>query len=63
MKRSKRQSQPDGQKSLWQPTQHSNLIRFVPSGVGYLRARLNGKLHCQSLKTDVLSVARLRLDD
>ena len=45
MKHSKRQPKPDGKKSVWQPTQHSNLIRYVPSGVFYLRARINGKLY------------------
>jgi integrase len=63
MKQRKRQPEPESQKSDWQPTQHSNLIRYVPSGVFYLRARINGKLHWQSLKTNVLSVAKLRLAD
>jgi integrase len=47
----------------WQKTQYSNLIRYVPSGTYYARLRVNGKLIRRSLKTDVLSVAKLRLSD
>ena len=38
------------------------LIRYVPSGTYFARLRVRGKLIRQSLKTDVLSVAKLRLD-
>jgi len=48
---------------LWQKTNYSNLIRYVPSGVYFCRIRVNGKLVRKSLKTDVLSVAKLRLAD
>jgi hypothetical protein len=47
----------------WQKTQYSNLIRYVPSGTYFARLRVNGNLIRNSLKTDVLSVARLRLGD
>jgi integrase len=47
----------------WQPTQFANLIRYVPSGTYYARLRVKGKLIRKSLKTDVLSVAKLRLGD
>ena len=47
----------------WQKTQYSNLIRYVPSGTFYARFRVKGKLVRKSLKTDVLSVAKLRLSD
>ncbi len=47
----------------WQKTQYSNLIRYVPSGTYYARLRVKGKLIRRSLKTDVLSVAKLRLSD
>ncbi len=47
----------------WQKTQFTNLIRYVPSGTYYARLRVAGKLIRKSLKTDVLSVAKLRLGD
>jgi len=47
----------------WQKTQYSNLIRYVPSGTYFARLRVRGKLIRKSLKTDVLSVAKLRLGD
>jgi integrase len=47
----------------WQKTQYSNLIRYVPSGTYYARLRVKSKLIRRSLKTDVLSVAKLRLSD
>jgi integrase len=49
--------------SLWQKTQFSNLIRYVPSGKYYARVRIRGKLIVKSLKTDRISVAKLRLSD
>jgi hypothetical protein len=48
---------------LWQKTQFSNLIRYTPSGTYFARLRVNGKLIRKTLKTDVLSVAKLRLAD
>jgi integrase len=59
-KSSPKASQPKGD---WQKTQYSNLIRYVPSGTYFARVRVRGKLIRQSLKTDVLSVAKLRLAD
>src|ERR1017187_3685645 len=47
----------------WQKSQYANLIRYVPSGTYYARLRVKGKLIRRSLKTDVLSVAKLRLSD
>jgi hypothetical protein len=47
----------------WQKTQYSNSIRYVPSGTDYSRVRVAGKLIRRSLKTDVLTVAKLRLGD
>jgi integrase len=52
-----------GKKSLWQPTPVANLIRYVPSGIYFARARVRGKLIRKSLKTTKLSVAQLRLND
>ena len=45
----------------WQKAQFANLIRYVPSGTYYARVRVRGKLIVQSLKTDLVSVAKLRL--
>ena len=47
----------------WQKTQFSNLIRCVPSGDYFARIRVRGKLIRKSLKTDVLTTAKLRLAD
>jgi integrase len=47
----------------WQKSSHANLVRYVPSGVFFCRMKVRGVLIRKSLKTDVLSVARLRLAD
>ena len=60
MKDSPPESQPE---SSWQKTNYANLIRYVPSRKYYARVRIKGKLIVRSLKTDVLSVAKLRLND
>ena len=57
------QIQPDDHKSPWQKTSYSNLIRYAPSGKYFARIRVGGKLIRQSLKTNVLSVAKLKLAD
>jgi integrase len=54
---------PANSSGEWQKTQYSNLIRYVPSGTYYARVRVVGKLIRKSLKTDVLTVAKLRLAD
>ncbi len=57
-------SQPASPKpKLWQKTQYANLIRYIPSGTYFARIRVAGKLVRRSLKTNVLSVAKLRLSD
>lgn len=48
---------------LWQKTPYANLVRYTPSGMYFCRIRVQGKLIRKSLKTDVLSVAKLRLTD
>jgi hypothetical protein len=48
---------------FWQKAQYANLIRHVPSGIYFAGIRMKGKLIRKSLKTDVLSVAKLRLSD
>src|SRR5450755_4786215 len=49
--------------SPWQKTPVANLIRHVQSGNYYARIRVRGKLIWKSLKTDRISVAKLRLGD
>src|SRR5437667_6679812 len=48
---------------FWQKTQYANLIRYKPSKTYFARIRVGGKLIRRSLKTSVLSVAKLRLGD
>jgi hypothetical protein len=52
-------AQKTAHKSLWVKTPFANLIHYVPSGTYFARIRVKGKLVRQSLKTDVLSVAKL----
>ena len=47
----------------WQKTPVANLVRHVQSGNYYARIRVCGKLIWKSLKTDRISVAKLRLGD
>ena len=49
--------------NLWQKTQYANLIRYKPSKKYFARIRIGGKLIRRTLKTSVLSVAKLRLGD
>ena len=49
--------------SHWQKTPVANLVRNVQSGNYYARIRVRGKLIWKSLKTDRISVAKLRLSD
>ena len=49
--------------SVWQKTHFSNLSRYKPSQVYFARFRVKGKLIRRSLKTDQISVAKLRLAD
>jgi hypothetical protein len=49
--------------SRWQKTPVANLVRHVQSGIYYARIRVRGKLIWKSLKTDRISVAKLRLSD
>ena len=49
--------------SDWVKTPVANLVRYKPSGIYFARLRIRGKLIRHSLKTDVISVAKLRLDD
>jgi len=41
----------------------ANLVRYKPSGIYFARAKVGGKLIRQSLKTRVLSNAKLKLRD
>ena len=49
--------------SDWQKTPFANLIRYKQSQVYFARIRVKGKLIRRSLKTDQISVAKLRLAD
>jgi integrase len=49
--------------SQWQKTPIANLVRNTASGTYYARPRIKGKLIWKTLKTDRLSVAKLRLGD
>jgi hypothetical protein len=49
--------------AVWQKTHFSNLIRYKPSQVYFARFKVKGKLIRRSLKTDQISVAKLRLAD
>ena len=49
--------------SDWVKTPVANLVRYKSSGIYFARLRLRGKLFRHSLKTDVISVAKLRLGD
>ena len=55
--------QEANQDSPWQKTQFANLIRYKPSQVYFARLRVKGKLIRRSLKTDQITVAKLRLGD
>src|SRR5262245_43397343 len=58
------QSNTDNERqSDWIKTPVANLVRYKPSGIYFARVRVRGKLFRQSLKTDVMSVAKLRLTD
>lgn len=59
----KANSSQEEQPSLWAKSSVANLVRYVPSGIYFARAKVGGKLIRQSLKTDRLSVAQLRLND
>lgn len=50
-------------KSDWAKTSVANLVRYKPSGIYFARIRVAGKLIRQSLKTNVFSVAKIRLAD
>jgi hypothetical protein len=47
----------------WSKTQYANLIRYVPSGKYFAQIRVQGKLILKSLKTNWISMAKLRLAD
>ena len=49
--------------SDWLKTSFANLIRYKPSQVYFARFKVKGKLIRKSLKTNIISVAKLRLAD
>lgn len=52
-----------GSQSNWESTQEQNLVRYKSSGTYYARFKVGGKLVRKSLRTDVFSVAKLKLPD
>ena len=46
---------------LMQKTHFANFVRYIPTETYFARMRVKGKLIRKSLKTDTLSVAKLRL--
>ena len=50
-------------KGLWTKAPVANLVRYEPSGIYFVRAKVRGKLVRKSLDTNVLSVAKQRLGD
>jgi integrase len=60
---SARAASDNAAQSDWVKTPVANLVRYKPSGIYFARVRVRGKLFRQSLKTNVLSVAKLRLGD
>ena len=63
MKNSKPTPTPAAPSQFSQKTPHANLICCVSTERHFARIRVRGKLIRRSLKTDVLSVAKLRLSD
>jgi integrase len=63
MKRNNQKPTDAKPEKVWRKTSYSNLIRYVPSGTYFARLRVKGKLIRKTLKTDVLTVAKLRLGD
>lgn len=51
------------QNSVWQKTKTQHLIRYLPKGTFYAYFKTGGKPFRKSLRTNVYSVARLRLRD
>jgi integrase len=51
------------QNSVWQKTKTQHLIRYLPKGTFYAYFKVGGKPFRKSLRTDVYSVAKLRLRD
>src|SRR5436190_653054 len=49
--------------SVWQKTKTQHLIRYLPKGTLYAYFKVGGKPFRKSLRTDVYSVAKLRLAD
>jgi integrase len=57
------QQKTGDQSRTWQSTQYANVVRHVPSGIYYARLRVKGKLIWRSLKTERISIAKLKLAD
>ena len=49
--------------SKWQRTKHTNIVRYIPSGIYHAKPRVKGKLYWKSLRTNSITVAKLRYAD
>jgi integrase len=47
----------------WQKTQYRGIAHYIPSGTYFARIKVRGKLIRRSLKTDAITVAKMRLAD
>src|SRR2546421_578717 len=63
MKQSQAAPQAANSDKDWLTTPYANLVRYVPSKMYFARIRVRGKLIRKSLKTDRISIAKLRLAD
>src|SRR5205085_1688590 len=57
------QSKKAEPKRLWTKAPVANMVRYEPTGIYFIRAKVRGKLIRASLETNVLSVAKQRLSD
>ena len=63
MNESKTEINSDAPGKNWQKSPVANLVRYISSRIYFARFRVVGKLIRKSIKTNVLSVAKLRLKD
>lgn len=56
-------SSPPVGSTLWLKSKYANLVKYLPSGMYFVRARVGGKLIRHSLKTKSVEIAKLKLDE
>ena len=62
-RRGERLAENTESQSDWVKPPVANLVRYKPSGIYFAGLRIRGKLFRKMLKTDVMSVAKLRLSE